>query len=264
MLRVVLMAWAMLCLPPVWAQSASTMTMQTAMSPLEAVNVAGRQRMLTQRIVKNYAQLVLGVAPERARNNLEASVRLFDKQLVGLKSVAVGEPQKTTLAEMSKRWGRLRVLAVGPLDGANIQFIDHEAEELLKLAQSLVSQIEESHPVAVAQWVNLAGRERMLSQRMAKLYMLRAMGDNSTRLRDEMDAARREFGVILTNLQAVRHNTQEISRELEAIALQWEWFRQSLELEGAFSYRLLVADASESILASMDNVVFLYEKLSIK
>jgi hypothetical protein len=57
-----------------------------------------------------------------------------------------------------------------------------------------------------------------------------------------------------------RENTAEIDRELFAIAIQWEWFRSALALEGVGSYGLVVADASENILRSLERVVDLYEK----
>jgi hypothetical protein len=102
----------------------------------------------------------------------------------------------------------------------------------------------------------------MLSQRMAKTYMLRAFDVKAQYLRAEMDAARKEFAASLLTLMRAPENTPEIQRELEAILLQWEWFRNALDLEGAFSYRQLVADASESILASLENVVALYIELA--
>jgi hypothetical protein len=105
----------------------------------------------------------------------------------------------------------------------------------------------------------------MLSQRLAKLYMVRATGADSPGLRDEMDSARNEFSGALAALQAASENTATLRRELESVALQWEWFQGALGQDGGLaSYRLVVADASESILRSMETVTRLYEGLAPK
>ena len=55
-------------------------------SVADAVNDAGRQRMLTQRITKLYAMRVLRVS--RDRQQLDADIALFDKQLTELNAFA--------------------------------------------------------------------------------------------------------------------------------------------------------------------------------
>lgn len=252
------MIFALLGMLLVMAANAANLT------PVEALNVAGRQRMLTQRIVKAYVQMAIDVAPERSREVLEAAVVQFDNQLADLRAFASNDQQRSSIAEMSLRWRRLRVLALAPLDPRNIAVIDSESEELLALSELLVEQIEESSKVYGARQLNLAGRQRMLCQRLVKLYMLRAKGDNSSRVRAEMDRAVTEFGAGLAFLKQARQTDMEIKRELDAIAQNWEWFKQALELDGAVSYRLLVADSSEAILASLEHIVSLYEKLQLK
>lgn len=234
------------------------------LTPIEALNVAGRQRMLTQRIVKAYVQMVIDVAPDRSRQALESAVVLFDNQIDDLKEFASTQAQKATVAEMAVTWRKIRVIAVAPIDRSNVESLDYEAEKMLNLAQTLAGQVEESSKILVAKQVNLAGRQRMLCQRLTKLYMLRSMGNSSAQIRTEMDTAILEFGAILTLLKQARESDVEIKRELNAVSLNWDWFKQALELDGAMSYRLLVADSSESILASMENVVSLYEKLATK
>lgn len=252
------MIFALLGLLLVAAASAATLT------PLEALNVAGRQRMLTQRVVKAYVQMVIDVAPERSREALEAAVVQFDNQLADLKAFASNDRQRSSVAEMSLHWWKLRVLALAPLDQRNIAVIDSESEDLLALTELLVEQIEESSKVYATRQLNLAGRQRMLCQRLVKLYMLRAMGDNSSRVRGEMARAVMEFGAGLASLKQARQTDMEIKRELDAIALNWEWLKQALELDGTATDRLRVADSSESILSSMENIVSLYEKLQVK
>lgn len=53
-----------------------------------AINQAGRQRMLSQRIVKLYCQLVMNVAPGTSRSELAESIALFERQLGDLEASA--------------------------------------------------------------------------------------------------------------------------------------------------------------------------------
>ena len=49
-----------------------------------AINKAGRQRMLSQRMAKVYFQIGQQVEVDRSKKALEVSVALFDRQLVEL------------------------------------------------------------------------------------------------------------------------------------------------------------------------------------
>lgn len=58
------------------------------LSPAAAINKAGRQRMLTQRMIKAYCQAGLGVMPQQSREQIRNAVKLFDAQLRELDSAA--------------------------------------------------------------------------------------------------------------------------------------------------------------------------------
>jgi hypothetical protein len=133
---------------------------------------------------------------------------------------------------------------------------------VLAAANDFVQVLQDAAGTPQARLVNIAGRERMLSQRLAMLYMLRAFGADSPTLRDDMTAAFDEFSGALTTLRTAPENTPVIERELDAVALQWDWFKNALARQGAESYTYVVADASESILNSMDLITAKYSQLA--
>ena len=51
----------------------------------DLINKAGRQRMLCERMVKSYVQVVSGVAPGPAAGELAHSIGVFERQLTELK-----------------------------------------------------------------------------------------------------------------------------------------------------------------------------------
>lgn len=64
--------------------------------------------------------------------------------------------------------------------------------------------------------------------------------------RAKRETAAAEFAAGLDRLRASAGKTPATRRRLDAVALQWEWFRSALELQGDAPYNELVA--SESIL----------------
>ena len=81
-----------------------------------AINLSGRQRMLSQKMSKEYCMVALGLDVESNRKNLVATATLFQKTLLGLvngdKSLGlspVKEPAiKTQLERVKKQWRLFR------------------------------------------------------------------------------------------------------------------------------------------------------------
>ena len=62
----------------------------------DAINKAGRQRMLSQRMGKAWLALVHGIEKTNAQQVLDKSLALFDRQLVELKAYAASADIKDT------------------------------------------------------------------------------------------------------------------------------------------------------------------------
>jgi hypothetical protein len=108
--------------------------------------------------------------------------------------------------------------------------------------------------------VNLAGRQRMLSQRLVKIYMLRQWGVDSARMREELESVQNEFSGALANMQQRPGNGTALAEELDKLALQWEWLRTALATEGAESFRLILAEGGDAVLDLAHEVTRLYQQ----
>ena len=228
----------------------------------QAVNKSGRQRMLAQRIVKAYLQAGQGITPEASRRQLHDAVHLFETQLVELRKVTLDEGSKSSMARLERSWRPFKTIALGTLDRGGAERLLALDEELVAAAHELTLVLQNLSGSLAERLVDISGRQRMLSQRLAKLYLMRAWGMESPYSAREIGSARAEFDGALATLRSARENTGEIKRELDAVALQWEWFQNALGLDGAASYGLIVVNAAEAILGSMEVVTGLYEKLA--
>ena len=228
------------------------------------INKSGRQRMLSQRIVLSYVEIGLGVFPERARGRLWSDIALFDAQLAELQAAAPTTDVVNALAGVKALWKPFQEAANAEVSRSGARRLLFWSDDLLFATNKVVQLLQDLSGQPYSRLVNVAGRQRMLSQRMAKFYMLREWGLDTITTRDEMERARNEFTGALAALQAAPENTDAIREELEAAAVQWAWFDNALSLTDDATFRLVVADSSAALLERMERVTGLYEQLSAR
>ena len=229
-----------------------------------AINKAGRQRMLSQRMAKAYFQIGQQIDTDRSRKVLDSSVAVFDRQLVELKNFAPTPEIKETYLKLEKSWLAYKDVLLGaapsPENGRKVLAI---SDEVLALAQQGTVQLEKKSGSNAGHLVNVSGRQRMLSQRMAKFYQASAWGIADTGSASSLDKARKDFTDAMQELGTAPANTQQIKDGLELVKQQWIFFEAALNQKSSGDKRtqLAVATTSERILEEMEGVVGLYEKL---
>jgi nitrate/nitrite-specific signal transduction histidine kinase len=227
-----------------------------------AINIAGSQRMLTQRMMKAYSAIGIDVDSDNAQQQLNDAVLRFELQLERLSRAYEASLAGPALEEVRNLWPGHKTTLLAPISKSNAQHLLHSNEKLLIASHNVVLALEDMSETRIGQLVNIAGRQRMLGQRLAMFYMLRNWDIENARIRSESEQARNEFRGALERLISAPENTPAIRAALADAERQWTLFEHSLKRDGAEMVPLIVASTSESLLQKMDEITLLYEQLS--
>ncbi|MDB5884728.1 MAG: hypothetical protein JWR74_899 [Polaromonas sp.] len=229
----------------------------------DAINKAGRQRMLSQRMAKAWMGLGQRIEVDAARRVLDQSMSLFDRQLIELKAYAPPGETRETYVQLESAWSDYKTLLVGtaPKHDQGKALLD-QSGKVLALAHKGTGLYEQQSGKPGAKLVNVAGRQRMLSQRMAQFYLANAWNVDSTASQRELAKAREEFIPALEMLRNAPEATAEIKQTLVLADAQWLFFDNALKARVAGPKAASdVFVTSENLLQVMDRVTSQYARI---
>src|SRR5574340_96865 len=229
------------------------------MDTATAVNIAGRERMLSQRIVKAYLMLGQGIAADDARTILRESINQFESQLAALKAFQPTPAVRTTVADVERAWKKYKpLLAAAPSKTDAVEFYD-ASDALLGAAHLMTVAYEGVSRAPIDHLIGIAGRQRMLSQRMAKFYFYRTWGLYDEPAYVEMHLSRAHFTAVLIQIEQSPLASAQVKAEVAQVRREWEPYQQVLfasrELATVRRNAPRVAELSERVLAATEKLV---------
>lgn len=235
------------------------LTAQARMALATAINRVARFRAMSQRTAKLYGQLYLNVRPAHARDALEQTRRQVRMDLEDLDRQSWPSEVARLLGDVRRSAERLDGLSTKPHTKDSVQAVSTQADQMLGQANSATQALERLAQAPTARLVNTAGRQRMLSQRLAKSYGLVAAGFDSRPLREQMAGDVDEFQRAMAQLANAPLSTPAIRSTLELGNGQWVFFDAAIKRQPNARGLEDVATTSERLLEVMDNLTALYE-----
>ena len=228
---------------------------------VKLIDVAGKQRMLSQRIAKDYLYVGKKVAVSKASKQMKKSL----DELVSAHKVlvdSINDPEiKNLLSFVELSIEDFKSTANEPFNLDNAQLIIDLSESMLEGSQYVVDSLKEKVKEKESAIVGKSGKQRMLAQRIAKYYIAYQAEIKDKNTIDQMKAAVAEFSEAHKALMANTSNTPEINRQLNEIDRLWKIvYKFYLNIEKG-GLPLIVFNTTDDITKKMNKITALYVAL---
>ena len=226
-------------------------------------NMATRLPMLAERITRLYVQIGQNILGSRTVRQLPAAVTDFEKGVKEMIAQAPTPEIKENYQLLEQLWRQYREVERKPpnLDGARV--LAEVDEEVVWIAAKGVQLFEDFAGKQASELIRAAGEVRVLSQRIAKLYLFRNWGIRTGAVGNELKTADAQFRKAMAKLLNAPQNTPEINAELQLAENQYLFLGQAIARldAGKDVTRELefVAKTCDNILEVMDRAARLYE-----
>ncbi len=253
------------------------------------INLAGKQRMLTQKMSKDALLIAEGIDVEKNKKDLKESMELFDKTLKGLmhgdKDLRLAKTNnKEILKQLQKInsiWQDfkkdLQKVLNGETSKETLENISKKNLPLLhNMHKAVVMFVKKSGSLSkldkfTANAINIAGRQRMLTQKIAKELLLVDLGIDAEKNRKNIENTIKIFSESLNGLingdkklglKPCKLN--HIKKQLLIVKGYWDQIEPTLH-EKKYSKAKLkaIVNALDLTLNEMDKAVKMFEN-SIK
>lgn len=232
-------------------------------SSVHAVDIAGKQRMYTQRMLKDYAMVGMGNTFGDPKADLEKIVNSFQDHMDSLISYAKNDDTKKSLEKVSSLWIPLKKILLEEPIKEKVEKLQVDLEDLLKESDNATKFFAKESGKESGEVINKSGRQRMLSQRMASLYMLKVWEVNDPQFKTKLNNTMKLFKDSLEDLSKSKLNTDEINKLLVKVKRSYMFFEIMAKSESKF-VPSLIYKKSNDILVNMNSATQKYVALETK
>ena len=224
----------------------------------QTINLAGRQRMLSQRMAKDYFYAGKKINKGNALKQLKKSLEDFKKSQGVLDKKISDEEIVNLLAFVNMSLEEFVTISKEEFSVDNATIILDLSESILEGSDYVVQALKKGKPTNNI--IDIAGKQRMLSQRIGKYYIAYQAGIKDDNTIAQMKETVKKFDTILTQLLANKNNTPQIQTELEKVKKMWKIvYKFYLNIEKG-GLPIIVFSTTDDITSNMNKIVSMYVK----
>ncbi len=224
----------------------------------EAVNKSGANRMLTQRMLKDYILIAMKNSYKDPSKDLLAAISIFDNTMMELRAYISDKAILDGLNKINTLWSPIKNKLQETGNKNDIVAFEKEVYILLLEINTNTGLIAKSSGDSSSEMVNIAGRQRMYSQRMAMLYMMKVWGVDDPAFAEKLTMVMSKFETVHQRLKKSSLNTDETTKLLAQVDKSFMFFTLMGKSKSKRFIPSLVNRSANNILKDMNKVTSLY------
>jgi len=245
----------------------------------KAVNISGKQRMLTQRMGKIYLYLLNNPNDIKAQKDLKITKIIFEKQNLILESNSGSKLTKEGIKEVNNTWKKYKKFLESTPNKDDAVKIINTNSTILKFANNVVNAIIleskgsidsnntsiEEEGSELKQTINKSGKQRMLSQRLALYYFANNATLKTKNTATKLQTVFTEIDNSINDLIVSNFNDDRIDEALGDVMIYWENVKSNKDRLFKQGYKdSEIYKLSNDLTKSFNRITNLYEKIKIE
>ena len=260
----------------------------------EAIDTSGKQRMLSQLMLKDMAMVKSENFYDNPYEDFDTALEEFSTNLDELIEFNTDDNTEKSLLELKKEWDSIQSLFEEDEDeDEDEESEDEESEEsedeaeeeekpeikatkeenissiieMEKKLSGILILADKSTKAFLAQdssksknIINIAGKQRMLSQRMAALYLMKSLGATNDELNKKLNDSLDSFQNGLNEMKKYSKNTENTKKLIKKTEKSFMFFVMMNKTSNKF-IPTLIYKKSKTMLSNMDSVTKEYIKI---